>query len=87
MLAAINNKLRHFPQFASAVGIHCVRDCDGARAFVAAYSRYRSANPGFDAHEPIEPLPEPPPPPWLPNAGKPLPSPQAPPAATSAPSH
>jgi hypothetical protein len=29
MLAAINNKLRHYPQFASAIGIHCVRDCDG----------------------------------------------------------
>jgi len=54
MLAAINNKLRHFPQFANAVGIHCVRDCAGARAFSKAYADYARAHPGFDANEPIE---------------------------------
>jgi hypothetical protein len=54
MLAAINNKLRHFPQFANAIGIHCVRDCAGARAFVKAYADYAKAFPGFDANEPLE---------------------------------
>jgi hypothetical protein len=63
MLAAINNKLRHYPQFANDVGIHCVRDCDGARAYMKAYATYAAAHPGFDANEPTEPIPPPPRPP------------------------
>jgi hypothetical protein len=52
--SAINNKLRHFPQFANAVGIHCVRDCEGARAFNRAYAEYERAHPEFDLNEPME---------------------------------
>lgn len=63
MLAPINNKLRHYPEFAKAVGIHCVRDCAGARAYMAAYEKYSGEHPGFDADEPIEPMDPPPPPP------------------------
>ncbi len=67
MLAAINNKLRHYPAFANAVGIHCVRDCAAARAFIKAYGAYAASNPGFDADEPREPTPPPPRPPALPD--------------------
>jgi len=67
MLAAINNKLRHYPAFANAVGIHCVRDCAAARAFVKAYAAYGASHPDFDAGEPLEPTPPPPRPPARPD--------------------
>lgn len=63
MLGAINDKLRHYPEFAAAAGIHCVRDCQSARAFVQAYEQYQRAHPGFDANEPLEAREPPPPPP------------------------
>jgi hypothetical protein len=54
VLSAINNKLRHFPAFAAAIGIYCVPDCATARAFWSAYRTYRTDHPGFDAHEPLD---------------------------------
>jgi hypothetical protein len=60
-LSAINNKLRNYPAFANAIGIHCVRDCAQARAFTKAYEAYLRAHPGFDANQPLGPLPRPPP--------------------------
>jgi hypothetical protein len=57
VLAAINNTLRHYPAFASAIGISCVKDCTSARAFGKAYEEYSRQHPGFDANQPIdEPL-------------------------------
>jgi hypothetical protein len=61
MLDAINNKLRYYPEFASAVGIYCVRDCEDARAFMKAYAGYVRTHPYFDADQPLEPIPPPPP--------------------------
>ena len=55
VLSAINMKLKHYPQFAAAIGMSCVRDCASARKFAAAYARYRTDHPGFDANEPREP--------------------------------
>jgi hypothetical protein len=51
-LSSINWKLRHYPEFAAAARIHCVRDCAGARAYGKAYGEYVQAHPGFDADEP-----------------------------------
>jgi hypothetical protein len=54
MLAAINNQLRRYPQFAAAIGISCVRDCAGARAWAKAYEKYAREHPAFDANEPVD---------------------------------
>jgi hypothetical protein len=63
-LTAMNRKLRSFPDFASAAGIRCVRDCESARAFTKAYAQYSRVHPGFDADQIVEPdPPEPLPPP------------------------
>jgi hypothetical protein len=78
MLSAINNKLRNYPEFARAIGIHCVRDCARARAFVKAYQAYAKAHPGFDANQPLGPMP--PPPPMPPGPPPPPPGPPPPPA-------
>jgi hypothetical protein len=79
MLSAINNKLRNYPEFASAIGIHCVRDCAQARAFMKAYRAYLEAHPGFDANQPLGPSPPPPPmppgPPPMPPGPPPMPQP------------
>ena len=63
-LTAINNKLQNHPEFAAAIGIHCVKDCAAARAFVEALASYQLAHPDFDVDDPLGPSPpEPPPPP------------------------
>jgi hypothetical protein len=57
VLAAINNKLRHFPAFAKFVagaGILCVRDCTTARRYMKLYNEYAAAHRGFDVREPLE---------------------------------
>jgi hypothetical protein len=54
VLSAINNKLRAFPEFAKAIGIYCVRDCETARRFTKAYSDYSAAHPGFDQEQPLD---------------------------------
>ena len=63
VLSAINDKIRNYPELANAVNIHCVRDCDEARAFFKAYNDYQKTHPGFDAHQPLPPSRPPPPPP------------------------
>jgi hypothetical protein len=68
-LMAINNKLQNHPELAAATGIHCVKDCATARAFMQALVSYEQAHPGFDADDPLGPLPPLPPPP--PSLGKP----------------
>ena len=69
VLSAINRKLRHYPELASEIGIHCVRDCPTARLFVKAYSAYKRSHGQFDANEPIEPAPPIPRPPGTPPPG------------------
>ncbi|MET0793899.1 MAG: hypothetical protein ABW061_20435 [Polyangiaceae bacterium] len=62
-LDAINNKLRNYPDFAGATGIHCVDECAKARAFMRALMSYSEPHPGFDADEPLGPAaPQLPPP-------------------------
>jgi hypothetical protein len=62
-LSVINRKLQHYPDFAAAVKLHCVRDCEGARAYTKAYAEYGAAHPGFDDDDPPPvPGPEPTPP-------------------------
>lgn len=58
-LAAMNGKLRYFPEFAEAVDIHCVSDCASARAFTRAYAAYLETHPGFDREQPLEADPPP----------------------------
>lgn len=66
-LMRINDKLRHYPEFANAVGLHCVQDCATARAYTQAYTTYLAAHPGFDEDEALlEPDGPPPPPPPIP---------------------
>jgi hypothetical protein len=54
MLAAINNHLRHYPEFAAAIGLSCVKDCAAARAYAKAYAEYARQHPGFDFNEPAD---------------------------------
>jgi hypothetical protein len=67
---AMNAKLRHFPDFAVSAGVSAVVDCATGRAFMAAYSAYEAAHPGFDANQPLDAPPLP--------ALPPLPPPHAP---------
>jgi len=60
-LTAINNVIRNYPEFAAATGLHCVKDCASARAFVEAMAKYREAHPGFDSDQPLGPRPPLPP--------------------------
>jgi len=47
------------------VNIHCVRDCEGARAYLQAHADYSVAHPGFDDHDPLPVEREPWPPPEM----------------------
>ena len=64
-LSVMNRKIQSYPELATAVNIHCVRDCDGARAYLKAYAEFSAAHPGFDEQEPLpvegpeEPMPPP----------------------------
>jgi len=65
-LAAINNKLRHYPELAFGIGIHCVTDCASAVAFLDAQEAYTKTHPNYGGMEPLDlpmPAPHPPPPP------------------------
>lgn len=70
-LTEMNDKLRHYPAFAKAIGLHCVADCATARAFTRGYEEYLATHPEFDAdNDLLEPDvdPEPPLPPPSPDA-------------------
>jgi hypothetical protein len=54
VLPAMNNKLRHYPDFAKAIGMKSVSSCDEARAFYSAYMKYFESHPHFDVREPFE---------------------------------
>jgi hypothetical protein len=60
MLRAMNNKLRHYPDFAVEIGMHSVNDCGGARTFQLRYLAYAETHRGFDINEPREYEPGPP---------------------------
>jgi hypothetical protein len=48
VVTAINRKLRLHPEFAAAIGMTRVSDCDGGRAFMKAYASYKGAHPAFE---------------------------------------
>jgi hypothetical protein len=50
----MNNKLRHFPDFAATTGLESVNDCEQARLFYSRYRDYDALHPHFDQEEPIE---------------------------------
>jgi hypothetical protein len=62
---AMNRKLAVYPDFASALGLDSVSDCESARKFASGYGAYLVAHPGFDAAQPPNPVeqtePSPPP--------------------------
>jgi hypothetical protein len=72
VVAAMNAKLDHYPEFASAAGLVSVSDCVGARSFMTALSEYRGAHAGFDADQPLvlDSRPDPELPPPEPDAGE-----------------
>jgi hypothetical protein len=53
ILRSINARLRYFPDFAKAAGTSCVRDCQGARAYMQAYDHYSQTHPSFDELMPL----------------------------------
>jgi hypothetical protein len=57
VISAMNRKLYYFPDFAAAINMSSVSDCDEARAFVQGYHAYRDAHPHFDANQPRSPAP------------------------------
>jgi V8-like Glu-specific endopeptidase len=57
ILSAMNRKLHYFPEFARAIGMQSVTNCDSARKFYVAYGDYFDAHPGFDNHLPPLPVP------------------------------
>lgn len=56
-LSAMNEKLRHYPDFAAELGMDRVSDCEGARAFVLGYAQYMEGHPDFDRDQPISRTP------------------------------
>lgn len=60
-LAAMNAKLRHYPDLAAFAGVDSVEHCESARRVYRAAWEYNALHPGFDADEPIDvpELPEP----------------------------
>jgi hypothetical protein len=66
VVSAMNFKLRQYPEFAAAIGVDLVSDCDAAFRYEQGLALYSAEHPGFDADEPLAPLPtdtpEPPPP-------------------------
>lgn len=56
-VTAMNNKLRHYPEFARASGLTEVKSCADGWAFWKQYDKYRETYPYFDVNEPYEPPP------------------------------
>jgi hypothetical protein len=67
VLPAINNKLRHYPEFAKALGMvpGSVTDCATARTWYDGYVKYSNANHRFDVDEPVDVRRTPPPAPLM----------------------
>ena len=57
---AMNNKLRHFPDFARVAPVTSVTNCAEARLFYDSYYDYSQTHPGFDQDEATEPSTLPP---------------------------
>ena len=56
-LSAINRKLAYYPELAAEAGIESVATCEDARQFRGAYAEYSELHPGFDADQPLGPMP------------------------------
>ena len=67
-VTAMNNKLRHFPEFAAVAPMQSVSNCEQARAFFKSYVEYNELYPNFDRDEPLDgpELPRPADPPFAP---------------------
>lgn len=67
-VTAMNNKLRHFPEFAAVAPVASVSNCEEARVFFKSYVEYNELYPHFDRDEPIDgpELPPPEAPPFVP---------------------
>jgi len=70
-LSAMNHKLAAYPEFAQAIGLELVSDCESANQFMSGYAAYSAEHVDFDAREPLPPGSdvELPPPPSLPPPG------------------
>lgn len=58
-VVAMNNKLAHFPEFATAFGLKRVENCAEARALHDFYVEYSIDHPDFDIDEPVDWTPPP----------------------------
>jgi hypothetical protein len=58
VVSAMNHKLRTYPDFARAIGVDLVSDCEGANRFFAGYAAYSEQHVDFDADEPEPPRSE-----------------------------
>jgi len=50
----MNAHLRKYPEFATAMGLTEVKDCDDARRYAERYDEYRQAHPDFDLEGPTK---------------------------------
>jgi hypothetical protein len=50
----INAKLRKYPEFAAAIGITEVKDCNDARRYMERYHAYEELHPDFDFEGPTK---------------------------------
>ena len=60
ILSSLNKKLRDFPDLARSARMTTVKTCADARAFGNAYLKYSQIHPGFDDHQPRQPIALPP---------------------------
>jgi hypothetical protein len=57
MLSAMNHKLQSYPDFAAALGLDLVTDCESGQRFIEGYGSYLADHPRFDADELLAPSP------------------------------
>jgi hypothetical protein len=50
----LNDRLRKYPEFAAAIGISEVKDCNDARRYTERYYEYKKAHPDFDFEGPTK---------------------------------
>jgi hypothetical protein len=50
----LNERLRKYPEFAAAVGLTEVKDCNDARRYSERYHEYKKTHPDFDDEGPTK---------------------------------
>ena len=58
VLSAMNHKLQTYPEFAQAIGLELVSDCESAARYSSGYEAYSAEHVDFDADEPLPPSSE-----------------------------